>query len=369
MRWPFGAALLVHGVIHLMGFAKAFGLAELPQLAQSIARGLGVAWLVAALLVIAAAVMCLAESRVWWMVGLAAVVVSQAVIITAWSDAKFGSVVNLILLAGVVYGFAAHGPLSFRAEYTRQIQARVDLASAPSLVTKEDVAVLPAPVQRYLRMAGAVGQPRVHHFRATWRGRIRAAPDDGWMGFTAEQYNFLNEPARFFLLDAARSGLPVDVYHAFHNGSATMQVRLASLMPIVSARGSELTRAETVTLLNDLCVLAPAALIDPAIEWESIDSRSARARYTVGDNTVTAVLLFNEAGELVNFVSDDRLAASSDGTQFTRQRWSTPLSDYRQFGPRRVSTRGEGRWHPPTGEFVYVELELLDLRINEGARE
>lgn len=148
-----------------------------------------------------------------------------------------------------------------------------------------------------------------------------------------------------------------------------MRVRLLSLVPIVSARGAELTRAETVTLFNDLCLLAPSALLGPAIRWEAIDARSARGHYIVGANTISAVLSFNDAGELVNFVSDDRLAASSDGAQFIRQRWSTPVRDYRQFGPRRVSTRGEGRWHPPTGEFAYIDLELLDLRTNEGARD
>jgi hypothetical protein len=143
-----------------------------------------------------------------------------------------------------------------------------------------------------------------------------------------------------------------------------MRVWLLSLVPLVNASGPELDRAETVTLFNDLCLLAPAALTDPAIRWEPIDADSARARYTVGSVTIGAVLSFNEAGELVNFVSDDRLVASADGTQFTRQRWSTPVTDYRQFGPRRVMTRGEGRWHPPEGEFVYLEMELLDLDIN-----
>jgi hypothetical protein len=34
MRWIFVALMLVHGLIHFMGPAKAFGLAELPQLTQ-----------------------------------------------------------------------------------------------------------------------------------------------------------------------------------------------------------------------------------------------------------------------------------------------------------------------------------------------
>jgi hypothetical protein len=76
--------------------------------------------------------------------------------------------------------------------------------------------------------------------------------------------------------------------------------------------------------------------------------------------------MFNDDGELVNFVSDDRLALSPDGNSFLRQRWSTPVSSYRSFGPWRVSTRGEGRWHPPEGEYAYLEMELLGLEINGG---
>jgi hypothetical protein len=366
MRWVFFGLIVVHGLIHFMGFAKAFGLAALPQLTQPISKGMGLAWLAAGLAMLATALLLVLTPRTWWLAGLGAVLLSQIAIIASWSDAKVGTVVNVLVLAGAVYGFASQGPPSFRTEYRREVRERLSRTTSPPLVTETDLTPLPEPVQRYLRLAGVVGQPQVHHFKATWRGRIRAAPDDPWMSFTAEQYNFPGEPARFFLMDAKRSGLPVAVFHAFRSHSATMRVRLLSLVPLVDASGTQLDRAETVTLFNDLCLLAPAALIDSAIRWESIDGRSAQAHYAVGSNTISAVLAFNEAGELVDFVSDDRLAASPDGTQFTRRRWSTPVSAYRSFGPQRVSTRGEGRWHLPEGEFVYLEIELLDLHTNGG---
>ncbi len=362
MRWLFVVLFFVHGAIHLMGFAKAFGLAELPQLTQPIGRGVGIVWLVAALVIMTTALLLAAGIRGWWMAGLAGVLLSQALIATAWSDARFGTFANLILLAGVIDGFAAQGPFSLDARYRRDVQLRLSrAATAAPLITEGDLDPLPAPLQRYLRLAGAVGQRRVGHFRARWRGRIRAAPGEPWMPFTAEQHNFTAEPARLFHMEATRSGLPVDVYHAFRGEVATMRVRLLSLFPLVDASGPELTRAETVTLFNDLCLLAPAALIDAPIAWDAIDARSVRGHYTVGGDTVSAVLSFNDAGELVNFRSDDRLAQSSGGTRWTRQPWSTPVGEYRRFGPWRVGARGEGRWHPPTGEFAYIELELLDL--------
>jgi hypothetical protein len=366
MKWVYIGLILVHGLIHIMGFAKAFGLAELPRINRPLSKGMGVAWLVTGLALLLTAALLIGNTRTWWGVGLWAVVLSQIVIVSSWSDAKFGTVVNVILLAGLVYGFASQGPQSFRAKYLREVQARLTQPVSPPVLTDADLASLPPPIRRYLLVTGAVGRPRVHHFRAWWRGRIRGSADGSWMDFTAEQYSFPGEPARFFLMDATRSGLPVDVFHTFCGSTATMRVRLLSLFPMVDVRGPQLTRAETVTLLNDMCLLVPSALVDSSIRWESVDSLTVRGYYTVGSNTISAVLVFDDAGELVNFVSDDRLALLPDGNSFVRQRWSTPVGTYRTFGPRRVSTRGEGRWHPPEGEFAYLEIELLDLEINGG---
>lgn len=369
MRWLFPAFIVVHGLIHFMGPAKAFGLADLPQLTQPISRGMGVVWLLAGVVMLLAGGAFLVGQRVWWLIAVVAVVLSQTAIMASWTDAKVGTLANLVILLGAIYGFASQGPWSFRAAYERQVDARMaeGADAEPAALTEADIAHLPELVQRYLHVTGAVGQPRIEHFRAAWRGRIRESPDDAWMTFTAEQVNFIRDPARFFLMDARRSRLPVDVFHAFVEGAASMRVRVLSVFPVADEHGPELTRAETVTLFNELCLLAPDALIDPAIEWDPVDDRSVRARYTLGGNTISAVLEFNDAGELVDFVSDDRSAVSEDG-RLTPLRFSTPVGDYGTFGDRRVMTRGEGRWHPPEGAFAYIELELVDFEVNEGWR-
>ncbi|NNM32291.1 MAG: hypothetical protein HKO53_04470 [Gemmatimonadetes bacterium] len=367
MRWGIALLFLLHGLIHFMGAAKGFGWAELPRLTQPVSRAGGAAWLGAGILVIAATVALGTSLRPWWILALVAAVISQAMIVSAWPDAKMGTVVNVVMLLAASYGFASTGPFSLRAEYTRAAQQRWSepRAPLPVVTTEEDLGRVPEPVQRYLRQAGAVGEEHATHFRARWRGRIRGTQDDPWMEFTAEQHNFVDDPARFFLMDATRSGLPVDVLHVFREESASMRVRLLSVLPLVHSTGPDLTRAETVTLLNDLAILAPSALLSPDIRWEAIDESTARAEYTLGPNTVGAVLSFDEAGRLTDFVSEDRLVASPDGSRFTRQRWSTPLSEYRSFGPWTVAGHGEGWWHPEEAEaFVYIELDLIDLEVN-----
>src|SRR5262245_16214780 len=97
----FAAFLVLHGLIHLLGFAKAFGLADLPQLTQSITPAVGVLWLLAALLFVVAAVALFFWPRGWWAVGLAAVILSTFLVASAWADAKAGAVANLVVLVGV----------------------------------------------------------------------------------------------------------------------------------------------------------------------------------------------------------------------------------------------------------------------------
>jgi len=264
VRWIVVAVVVVvHGLIHLLGAAKGLGWADVTQLADPISTAMGVAWLAAAVLVLVADVLFVIRARWWWVVGAVAVVSSQTVIFTSWSDAKAGTVANIILLAVVVYGYASQGPASYHAEYRDRAYAALTEPLHDGAVTEADLAHLPEPVATYVRRSGAVGQPRVTNFQACIHGRIRAGATMAWMTFIGEQVNtYGSEPSRLFFMDATMFGLPVDVLHAFVGPSATMRVKACSLVPIVSAAGPDMDRAETVTLFNDLCILAPAAIIE-----------------------------------------------------------------------------------------------------------
>lgn len=368
MKLLFVGLLVLHGFIHFLGFAKAYDLAKISQLTQDVSRPQGLIWMFAGLLLLASALLLVVGYSKWWLVGLIGLGLSQLMIVIAWQDAKFGTIANLLLIPGLVYGLASQGPWSFRAEYHNLVRQGLLHAVKQSEVTQDDLASLPKPLRCYLKQVGVVGRPRVHHFRARWRGRIRGGRDDPWMEFVAEQYNFVAEPARFFFMQARRSGLPVDVLHSFHDGAASMRVKLLSLFSLVKADGPDLTRAETVTLFNDLCLLAPAALLDSSISWEPVDEHSVQGTYRIGPNTVRAVLRFNERCELVDFVSDDRLMASADGKKLVPMRWSTPIGSYKKFGPYRIFSKGQGIWHQDEGAYAYFEADLLDLEINGKAQ-
>ncbi len=365
LDWAAAAVLVVHGLIHLMGFAKAFGYADLPQLTVPMSRASGVAWLLASGLMLAAALTFGAGVRQFWMVGAVALVVSQVVIAGAWHDAWAGTAANVVLLVLVAHGWLTQGPWSFAAEFRREAAAGLAARGPSVAVAEEDLARLPGPVRTYLRAVGVVGQPRVTSYRLRLRGRIRSAPDEAWMPFEAEQESLAGVPTRLFLMRARMRGLPVEAFHRYSGGHARMQVRLAGLVNIVDASGDVMDRSETVTVLNDMALLAPGTLLDPRIEWIPGDAVTATARFTQGAHTISATLSFGPDGLLRDFASDDRSRSSPDGKTFTRLRFTTPIASYRTYGPLRLAAHVEARWQLPGGAFTYGEFELVDAVFSE----
>jgi len=369
IRWVIVTVLVGHGLIHLLGAAKGFGWSTVSQLKEPIGGQAGVVWLVAALLVLASAGLLAGGSPTWWWaVALSGAGLSQVAISTSWNDAKVGTAANVLLVLAAAYGFASVGPTSFRAQWDAQSSralAETSPHSAP--VTEADLDGLPGPLAAYIRHSGAVGLPRVTSFAATFHGRIRSSPAEAWMPFTGRQVNTYGpRPQRVFIMDAERSGLPVTVLHQFADATATMRVKVLSLVPVVNAAGPEMNRGETVTVFNDMVVLAPGAIIGAPITWTQLDRHQVQGVFTHADQSVSAVLTFNTDGDLVDFSSQDRSRASSDGKSFTSLPWSTPLSAHRDVDGRRVMATGEGRWEapPPEGKFSYLEFDLDSIEYN-----
>ena len=142
-----------------------------------------------------------------------------------------------------------------------------------------------------------------------------------------------------------------------------MDIRLLSLFKVQYMEGKEMNISETVTFFNDLCCMAPAALIDERIKWLETEGNKVKATFTDFGITVSAWLHFNEKGELVNFVSEDRYAASENG-ETIKLKWSTPLRDYKITNGYKLASYAEAIYTYPDGDFTYATFSLKDLRVN-----
>jgi hypothetical protein len=188
-------------------------------------------------------------------------------------------------------------------------------------------------------------------------GKLRASAKDPWMDFSADQYSFRDQTTRLFFMNAKMKGLPVAGYHRFQEGKAIMDIRLLSMVKVQYAEGPVMDQSETVTFFNDLSIMAPSMLTDKRITWDEADEHQVKASFSANGITVHATLIFNEEGDLVDWISDDRYAYNGKGTA-RKLRWRTPLSDYRTLNGVRIAGRGEAIWEAPEGEYAYGIFNL-----------
>lgn len=102
----FSFVIVVHGLIHLLGFVKAYDLAPVEQLTEEISKIMGIVWLLTSVLFLITTFLYFTQNDVWWIVGLAAVIISQVLIFLSWSDAKAGSIANIIIAIPIIIAIA-----------------------------------------------------------------------------------------------------------------------------------------------------------------------------------------------------------------------------------------------------------------------
>ena len=362
MKYIFAFLIFLHGAIHLMGFAKAFNYAAVSTIHSFITKPAGIFWLFTFLVFIAAGISYLAHVDWWYWFAFIAVLLSTVLIITVWNDAKFGTIANAVILTVARIDF---GTASFYRVYLNEVDSAINYKSdnSENLLTEADLVNLPGFVQNYIRYTGSVGKPKVSNFKVEFTGKIRKNEQSDWMSFVSEQYNFMDSSKRLFFMKAVMKGLPVAGFHCFNNGDAFMDIRLFSLFKVQYQAGKEMDIAETVTFFNDMCCMAPATLIDKRNTWLESDSCKVHARFTINGISISAWLYFNEKGQLTNFVSDDRFAACENNTM-KKNRWSTPMKNYRLVNGYRLVTSADAIYSYPEGDFCYGTFSLARIKYN-----
>lgn len=260
---------------------------------------------------------------------------------------------------------------NLKRTYKKEVQKGLarNAGTENSILTENDIYHLPKPVQKYLKYVGVIGKEKVQNVKVTVAGEMKMDPKKGWVKIKAEQYNFFDSlPTRLFYMGVKMSGIPVLGLHSYTAKEANMKIKVAGLITVVDTRGPEMRKSDTTTLFNDMCFFAPATLIDHRITWESIDDLTVKATFKTYDCKVSALLYFNDQGELISFVSDDRYYLSMDNS-YKRFRWSTPIGNYQERNGLRLATYGEAIWSLPEGEYCYAKFtNIKEVKYNCDAK-
>ncbi|TNE52027.1 MAG: hypothetical protein EP344_15925 [Bacteroidetes bacterium] len=365
MHYIFLFILLLHGMIHLMGFAKAFRYAEISELRLPVSRAWGSAWLVAALLFVASGMLFLVQREIWWVAAIPAVLLSQVLIFQFWRDAKFGSAVNVILLVAIVFAWAG-----WQFDSRLQQELRHFLAQqGPEVeqpLTADQLTGLPPIVQTWLKRSNSIGKPLVQVVKLRQEGRMRTAPDNRWMPFGAWQYVTVRQPGFFWVVEAqAAPGIRIAGRDMYEAGKGYMLIKALQLIPVADASGPHMDQGAMVRYLAEM-IWYPGAALAEYIRWEAVDSLSARATMRYGRVEASGVFTFTPEGDPDRFEAM-RYYDRKDGA--TLEKWLIRMDPdgFRDFNDIRLPARSTVSWDLKDGIFEWLELDITQLEyIKEG---
>ena len=359
LRWSLASLFLLHGLIHLLGPASAFGWGQAKDLDGRISRPLGWLWMLNCLVFAAAAFLLGFKVSGWWALALLALLLSQALIFSAWSLAKAGTWINLMLLLPVLLAWG-------QARWQGQLRASLNaLERSPTPVPSQGrpLASVPKVVQAWLRHSGALNYPPAQRVFLVQEGRLRLAWDGSWMPFHAQEQFNVQAPGYVWSADVAV--LPILTLHGrdqYLDGQGELRVQALGWIPLSHATGASVDQGSQLRFLAEMAWF-PSAALGANVRWSAAPDSSAVATLKDRDRSVSATFHFGPQGELLS-VDAQRYLERPEGA--TLEPWHVDLDpiSQRDFHGLRIPARSQVTWRLKQGDFHWLELELTDLQFD-----
>jgi hypothetical protein len=367
MALIFVSILFIHGLIHLLGAVKAFSLVELPDLNLPVSKPAGLLWLIASGLLLISTGLFFVNSVYWWALSITGIVISQGLIISSWSDAKYGTLPNIIIL---LVAIGAYADYSFDQKVELEVQElysveEVYSTKAELRVTPNMLNGIPYPVQRWLEVSGSVGTTMVSKVRLTQKGELRTDPEkDSWSDTEAEQYFNLDAPSFIWSVEIEMMPLVyVSGRDLYLDGKGQMLIKLYSLFDMVNESGEKIDRGALQRYLSEI-VWFPSAALRSYIAWTEVDSTSAVATITWRGLSEKVTFHFDDSG-LVSSVSADRFMGG--GENAVRRPWRVYILKTEEKEGLMIPTDVGVSWELESEPFTWYRFSVGEINYDPEA--
>ncbi|QMW01023.1 DUF6544 family protein [Spirosoma foliorum] len=368
LRALFISLLLIHGLIHMLGFVNQWVIALGTQMSEKTiiplstgtSKLLGFFWLLTGLCLLWSTVLVWFQNNWWITVTLVCVAFSQVLIILYWPDAKAGTLINVFILFGIGLTNAHNRFEQFADQQAWQLMTPE--SSDRSVITKPMLTGLPTPVREWLIASGVVGEERIHLVRLRQQGFMRTSPDGQWMPTKAEQYINVDKPGFVWKADVKLLPfLPLAGLDQYINGKGNMRINALSFLPLVNAANSKFDQGELLRYLSEMCWY-PSAALSPFITWECFDATSAVATITYKGVTASALFSFDDQYRLIS-VTAKRYKEADAASRL--ESWYIPVRGWKIMNGIRIPVKGDVMWKLDAGDFTYYQWEITDIDYNK----
>ncbi|UWX53785.1 hypothetical protein NYZ99_11605 [Maribacter litopenaei] len=351
----------IHGIIHLFGFLKAFDISEFNTISQPISKTFGVVWLLTFVLLAITTTLLIFQSNYWWLSGFLAVVVSQILIFNYWSDAKFGTIANLIILVSAIL---AYSNFSFKNKVAEERNKLFENSQPVNekIITKDTLSELPAVIQKWLTNSGVIGKKFISNVHLVQELQLKMKPEQlEWNNGAAEQYFTVQPPAfNWNITTQMNSILKVVGRDKFENGNGEMTIKLFSLIPVANAKNHEKVNQATLQRFLAEIVWFPSASLSPYIKWESLNEYSAKATMDYEGTRGSGEFHFDEKGNFKKFIA--LRYQDSNATEPTE--WTVIATKTEERNGLKIPVECEVSWELENDKWTWLKLQITDIQYN-----
>ena len=286
----------------------------------------------------------------------------------------WASVLIIILLLIIIVLIAA---AVGRWQFSNQIESELDKLKAQNeininknrtnvlnennnIISTADLKDLALPVKKWMQNSGVIGKNKIRAVKVKQSGLMKLSPEqNNWYQPAAKQYITVSEPGFLWQVDLAM--MPVVNTKGrdfFYQGNASMQIKIASLLPVVDQK--ENAKINESALHRFLLELPwyPTAALNNYLNWQKIDSTTARATIDYQGVKASANFNFDQEG---NLISTEAMRYKECNQTAERLRCTGELKSYQKVDGIQIPTEIDVSWYLDSGKFSWFKVEVDEI--------
>lgn len=364
MRIIFLIIVFLHGLIHILGFLKAFAFKEVSALTLPITKPLGLLWLAAAVLFLLYGIFYATNNKYSWLIGFIAVVISQILIILFWKDARFGAIPNTVVLLVSIMSYGHYNFQKLVQFETAKILSQSKIFNE-RVISEDGIKGLPEPIKKWLRRSGAVGKPYMSVGKVIQQAEMKMKPgQENWLRASAVQYSTIDVPAFIWTVAVKMNSLlHFRGRDKFEEGKGKMLIKLNSLINVVNEKGGKLNEAALQRYLGEM-VWFPSLALSPFLTWQEVNDSTVIATMTYNGTAGSGTFYFNSQGDFNKFSA---MRYKDNEPDAKRYEWVILVDGYKTFEGIKVPSEMTATWKLEKQDWTWLKLSIVDIKYNENA--
>lgn len=291
----------------------------------------------------------------FWMPAAVGIVTAQAIIITHWEEAKYSTLLNVILVIVVALSTAA---MRFRTNTQHQTALLFKTPKTSIAVTDEMISILPQAVQRWMRHAGVVGKETPNKLIISERGMLRTKPDQKWLPFKAIQHFTIDPPGFVWKASIiAAPGIEIGGQDVYREGRGKMCIKPLYLFNAANGSGKEIDQGTLVRYLAEMAWF-PQFAVSPFLRWQPVNEHEAKVTMEYNGVMASGNYFFNANGDVSCF---EAKRYGDFGGIYRKENWSVKNTGYATFNGVRIGNKSEVTWKLAEGDFHWLSIEVTDI--------